>query len=103
MENTGLASPYDELGASTILDANGNWVEGINSKGAWERRSEGYISAYAPDVYHGQEYSDWNSVGEDFADMYMNWIFDTFSADLAGAARYTWMETHMASWLDLIP
>ncbi len=103
--NSGLANPYEELSKATIMDAEGRKVQGINEKGVWERSFSGYVSDRASGVYHGKEYSDWNSPGEDFADMYMNWVFDTFSTDLAGAgaARCTWMETHMAVWLDLIP
>jgi hypothetical protein len=103
MVNNGLASPYDVLGDSTIVDANGNWVEGINSAEIWQRTFSGYQSDRAPDVYHGIRFDDWNSVGEDFADMYMNYIFNSFSADLAGTARYNWMDTHMEIWLALIP
>jgi RHS repeat-associated protein len=103
MENSGLASPYDELGASTVLDANGNWVEGINSAGVWQRTFDGYVGDIAPYVYHGREFDDWNTVGEEFADMYMNYIFNAFTADAAGAARYNLMDAQLEKWLALIP
>jgi hypothetical protein len=46
---------------------------------------------------------------EEFADMYLNWVLGTFTTPEeerdatvgAGNVRQTWMNTHMAGWLDL--
>jgi hypothetical protein len=36
---------------------------------------------------------------EVFADMFLGWTYNHFAANEAGAARYDWMETHMAGWI----
>jgi hypothetical protein len=35
--------------------------------------------------------------------MYMNYIFNAFTADAAGAARYNLMDAQLEKWLALIP
>jgi len=57
--------------------------------------------------YHGPD--NWSdaaaySHNEEFADMFMNWAFNSFDYQLssvngAGMARYTWMYTNMAEWI----
>ena len=92
MVNNGQGDPYHDLKTSTI--------EGVYEQdAAWHRNFNGYRSAFQPDVYHGMEFDDWDSNGEDLADMYMNWVFNTFSTDSAGIARYNWMDDHMKVWL----
>jgi hypothetical protein len=50
------------------------------------------------------DWDDWNSdsvkVGEEFADMFMNWAFDSFADNTGGDARYQWMQSHMSVWLN---
>jgi hypothetical protein len=99
MENSGLGSPYDVLRASTILDKDGNWVEGINGDGVWQRTFAGYQGERAPSVYHGREFDDWDSEGEDFADMYMNYFLGGFAENPAGIARKEWMNDQMNDWI----
>ena len=76
--------------------------------GQFERTMLGYLSDKQPDVYHGPKYgalgfTDWNSPNEDFADMYMNWIYSTFNyaptAYNAGWNRYYWMDINMYNWI----
>ena len=93
---------YVVLGGDTILDADGNYVSGVHN-GEWDRDFAGYRGGYAPYVYHGREFDDWNSVNEDFADMFMNWVYGSFSDDPAGLARNTWMVDYMQAWTAIIP
>lgn len=95
---------YAVLGSTTISDVNGDYVSGVRN-GAWDRTFNGYMGTGAPYVYHGSDdFDDWNSPGEDFADMFMNWVYDSFSVDLAGEARYDWMDDNMTTnWMPLIP
>lgn len=40
-----------------------------------------------------------SGAGEDFADMYMNWVLAGFAGDLAGLARNAWMDENIPGWL----
>ncbi len=39
--------------------------------------------------------------GEDFADMFMNWLGSTFTRDTYGTARFNWINTNMPDWIAL--
>jgi len=101
-------SPYAVLGSSTtsINTAQGLWVtafHSVNGEWKWDRSFNGYASNGAPSVYHGSAtWDDWNTVHEEFADMFMNWAFDSFTVDQAGygQARYAWMSSNMGYWLN---
>ena len=93
---------YSVLGGDTIKDAQGNYVSGMRN-GSWNRTFDGYRSSRAPSVYHGMNWDDWNKPSEETADMFMNWVFDSFKDDLAGEGRYSWMNTNMADWLVKFP
>jgi hypothetical protein len=36
---------------------------------------------------------------EEFADMFMNWVYDSFAHDIAGQARFDFMTTNMVDWI----
>jgi RHS repeat-associated protein len=97
--------PYTDLGDTEIVDDEGNHVTGKNRQGVFERIFLGYNGEYPPNVYHGKNFPAWNSPSEDFADMFMNWGFDTFdysdTANGAGTARFNWMDIHMMDWINL--
>ncbi len=38
---------------------------------------------------------------EEFADMFLGWVYNGFASDSFGAARYNWMATNMAEWIAL--
>ncbi|RMF48359.1 MAG: hypothetical protein D6755_03925 [Anaerolineae bacterium] len=104
--NNGHTTPYNDLFKASIRDDNGNWVTG-RKNGEWERGYRGYKSQGVPDLYHGP--NNWNddatgTVNEEFADMFMNWVFNSFdyrpNANGAGTARYNWMSTNMAEWIN---
>jgi hypothetical protein len=106
--------PYASLENAQIKDDLGNWVTGKHDNGVFERTSRGYLSEEQPDMYHGpringQGFTDWNSNenhrarNEDFADMFMNWVYNSFDyspeANSAGIKRYEWMDDHMLGWI----
>lgn len=103
-------TPYAALGSASITTAQGMWVAGlhyVDEVWKWDRNPDfaGYYSNGAPAVYHGSAtWDDWNSpgvaVGEEFADMYMNWAFNSFTVDSAGQARFAWMSSNMGQWLN---
>jgi len=101
--NTRAASiPYTMLASTTIQDRKKHHVTGINEAGVFKRTNLGYRSAWFPDQQHPLDMDSMgNTPGEDFADMLLNWAFNTFSDDEtgAGAARYEWMATNMAAWI----
>lgn len=95
-------SPYSVLGGVTITDSAGNWITGLRydpleGVEEWTRGYDGYPTAPNgmyddPALYHGPtDWDDANSVGEEYADMFMNWAFNSFASDPAGAARHSWM------------
>jgi hypothetical protein len=69
--------------------------------GKFERTGLGYLSTLPPDLYHGSNWADWaTSPNEDFADMFMNWAYNTFDeAYNAGVKRYDFMELNMLAWI----
>jgi hypothetical protein len=112
---------------NAIVDDSGRWVTGVHPRGdeclnnnnpnsnlgircaatnidqygSFERTFIGYTGDINPYVYHGREFSDWNSVNEDFADMFMNWVYNTFDysedANNAGTKRYQWMDERVSN------
>jgi len=89
------------LSQTTIVDANGNYVEGIPfGGGAWARTDAGYRSDWFPDQQHPRRLDNLGqTAGEGFADMFMNWVQNSFANDPAGQARHNWMTVHMAEWV----
>jgi RHS repeat-associated protein len=111
---TPTKGPYYDLEKAAIKDGDGNWVTGTHTEygGQFERTIRGYISDGIPDMYHGpNNFDNWNSNldytarNEDFADMFMNWVFNSFDyrnkAKGAGILRYNWVQDHMQSWIFL--
>ena len=99
LENRGIpTSPYGVLGRAQILDELGFWVTGM-LEGDWTRGKAGYGSEGPPDLYHGPNWDDWNTPNEEFADMFMNYVFDSFRRNAAGDARFSWMFANMPTWL----
>lgn len=102
-------SPYGDIKRASIVNDNGILVAGIQN-GEFKRTMLGYAGEGIPDVYHGKkEWADWDSnalnvaAHEDFADMFLNWTYNSFdygpTAYGAGSARYDWMAANMNTWL----
>jgi RHS repeat-associated protein len=98
--------PYNELGEAYSEDLDGNWIMGTHN-GNYERTLRGYKGDGPPYMYHGPDYDiDWNSNtdniarNEDYADMFMNWIYNSFDTAGgtfgAGNQRYAWMSVNVA-------
>jgi len=95
-------SAYTAMGNASIWTESGLWVTGRairNGTGAWLRTDQGYVSTNYPDVMHWTAPGDSAAIGEEFADMYMNWVFNSFAPDEYGLARWTWMNQTMSNLL----
>jgi len=89
------------LDRASIIDAFGNHVTGRNAQNTFERTSAGYQCSDFPCMQHPIDLDDLGpTAGEDFADMFMSWVQNSFSNDSAGRARNHWMTTNMGEWLE---
>jgi len=84
----------DVLGQSTIY-AGGKYVTGIQD-GEWYRGMCGYVSPYFPHVVHGRYDSAGMGFREEWADMFMNWVNESFADDECGRARMEFMDRIVA-------
>ena len=93
------------------LAVEGVWVDGERIAG---NRTTSYANdneyvrtgdGYRPGLYsvNGGPYQQnaANAVGEDYADMFMNWAFNSFASDVYGQARYRFMDDHISAWINL--
>lgn len=104
--------PYNMLGTTTILDSAGNWITGLRydpEEGGreWSRGYDGYRFNsdgiyYEPMLYHGPYVEGANSVGEEFADMFLNWAYNSYDSSDAGTARYNWMDQEVSRALSVM-
>jgi len=67
------------------------------------RRPQGYIGGGIVQPYVHHTFNDKN-IGcgptcEDYADMFMNYIYSSFSPDDYGDARYAWMNQRVGGWI----
>jgi hypothetical protein len=99
--------------SASIFTSSGTWVTGnhwVNGK-IWERGTTGYKLLSAPYMYHGPEWRDWNQIydekgnytgigyQEEWADMFLNWSYGSFTPDEAGNARDSWMNSQISGML----
>jgi RHS repeat-associated protein len=112
MNHSDKVGPYADLSVVDVRDNYNNVVFQATSADHYTRTILGYRSDAPPYMYHGKRYwLDWDSnnnyaaLHEDFADMFMNWTYNSFDysngANGAGTARYDWMSAHMAEWIAL--
>lgn len=86
---------------STIRTTDATYVEGLNG-GTWIRTEDGYCSSGRPCMQHPLTMDDAGlSSGEDYADMFMNWVQNSFADNAKGDARFKWMDSHMGNWVYL--
>jgi len=99
----------------SMLIHTGVWVDGKfvtgNRYGSYDRN--GGLSAkdgngYRSDDYHdGWQYhprsmgADGNTADEDWADIFLNWSFNSFADNTHGKALFTWTDSHMDTWLKM--
>jgi RHS repeat-associated protein len=103
----GTNNPVQYLVGNGIYDSDGNLVTGYNrASGSYTRWNgqnaprNGFTSNKVPGQYHGIEFDDWNNVHEGFADIFLNWAFNSFAQNTAGTAMYVWTATNMAEWVN---
>jgi hypothetical protein len=94
------------------LAREGVWVNGTRIAGntnpisysdnnTYVRTADGYRPGLAVGINGPYQQNTRRDVGEDFADMFMNWAFSSFADTNAGVARYNWMDNHMSTWISL--
>ncbi|MDH5506485.1 MAG: hypothetical protein OEZ02_04630, partial [Anaerolineae bacterium] len=111
----GQFDPYGNLETEEIkyTDEEGNEVL-VAGMGVGKRNTEGFREdedGVKWQWHTEDDYSNADSKGEIFAEMFLNWAFtqtdaegnivgDTgFAANKAGQAMYNWMEEHMSNWV----
>jgi RHS repeat-associated protein len=111
-------SPANQLvkAGNEIKDNRGNVVSGLDD-GSYRRTDAGYQACPNRKGCRYEEHpttididadppENPNNPGEDVADMFLNWVYDSFdysdAAKGAGTARYEWWDSRMAGWIDTI-
>jgi len=77
----------------------GSGIGGYSRGGKRYAPANGFRSDHLPDIYCDRSRPTWNSAGEEFPDIVMNWVYATFANNEAGVALYEWMDAHMAEWV----
>ena len=82
-----------------IYDASGNWVSGTKTDGSpFIRTSNGYACDRVPCMMHPLNWLPGGpTTSEEFADMWMNYVQNSFADNAAGAARNNFMELKLPS------
>jgi RHS repeat-associated protein len=80
---------------------NGALISGATSSTSWlgnytRGDFEGYQNSSPPHIQNPAY-----SASEDFADMFSNYVHNSFAVGNAGQARYDFMANHMSSWIAL--
>jgi RHS repeat-associated protein len=101
----------ETLDSSSIYDSNGEFVMGRNAQGKYDRQlKDGYSMQHVGDPYWGaggidaEQHQgtidltdDWgidgNSAGEEWGDLFANYISGNISYDKPGVARMEWINT----------
>jgi hypothetical protein len=96
----GTNNPIQLLADDGIYDVIGNLITGKgNRNNDMNAPDNGYYSDDIPDQYHARGKVDGDDGNEDWADMFMNWVYDSFYPNPAGDALYNWINVNMAEWL----
>jgi hypothetical protein len=104
--------PSTTLENNTIQTADGQYVGGV-IEGSFQRSELGfqitwrskYMTGYKignQNVYtqlHPPSWESYDPAGEEFADMFMNYVAGTFANDPYGLARMLWMTTNMSEFI----
>jgi RHS repeat-associated protein len=95
-------NPVQVLATEGIYDANENFVTG---KGNRNNGLYAPINGYWSDNYqdewqwHPRNMEGGNNNFEDWADIFLNWAFNSFVPNPAGTALYNWVDIHMNEWV----
>ena len=101
---TGTNNPIQMLSETGVFDVNNNLItKGYNRYNGLSAPDNGYYCncyTFRESQYHSLDVDKyWNDPSEDFADIFMNWVYDSFYPNNAGAALFDWTESNMANWL----
>jgi hypothetical protein len=102
---SGTNNPVQLLIDYGIWDTNGSFVTGARN-GRYDRNGgrnapqNGYWSDDYRDEWqwHPRNMTDGNNAYEDWADIFVNWVNNSFFPNSAGKALYDWAETNMSVW-----
>jgi RHS repeat-associated protein len=103
--NLKIGNGVSELHDATIITSLGDYVSGWTAATGYQRTSAGYKCAFQPCVQHAWTFLDGSTdpmgytVDEDYADMWMNWVWNDFASNYAGQARYSWMDARVGRWI----
>ncbi len=106
-------SPANMLAATTLFNDLHEPITGLDN-GNFNRTDQGYKSCSPSNACRyeehprykadGSEMDDGNSAYEDTADMFLNWVYNSFdysvAAGGAGSERYEWMNSNMSLWVN---
>lgn len=98
--------PSKELWKNGVWTPSGIQVTGSVGNAYYNRcmgkraPANGYNSDGLPDMVHYRKLENFNEAHEDFADIFMNWVFNSFAPNDAGLALYNWMEVNIPLWLN---
>ena len=96
----GTNNPIQMLIDDGVYDRRGNLVTGHNNRNNdLPAPVNGYWSDDIPDQYHPRWLEDGDNTHEDWADIFMNWVYDSFYPNPAGEALNNWVTTNMAEWV----
>jgi len=107
----GTNNPIEVLIHKGVWDKQGNLITGTtNHENSYLRYGNTggspFDNGYTSNDYHSEAQwhpkgmkPDGNTAGEDWADIFMNWTFDTFAPGPAGTALNSWTTTNMAGWI----
>ncbi len=97
---------YKNLAQEGIYAPDGSRIAGntnpvsYSDNSTYQRTDFGYQGT-ALNPYPYRQHADALTVEEDFADMFMNYVNNSFTTDDAGVARYNWMDSHMSTWITI--
>jgi hypothetical protein len=98
---SGTNNPIELLNVEGVYDINNHLITGKGNRNN-DRSApfNGYLSDYIPDQYHPRNMIDGDNTYEDWADLFLNWSFNSFSSNIAGDALYNWVSINMKNWVD---
>jgi len=100
--------PIDTLSKEAIYTPSKKFLTGLHPYGYYYRNNgksapkNGYVSDWYTDGYqlHPITLPDGNNVDEDWADLFRNWVYNSFVQNEAGITLYNWVNDHMILWLN---
>ncbi|HBI37103.1 MAG TPA: hypothetical protein DDY71_05610 [Spirochaetia bacterium] len=103
-----IPQPIEILSKTGIYSPSNKFLTGLHPYGYYYRNNgksapkNGYVSDWYIDGYqlHPVTLPDGNNVDEDWADLFRNWVYNSFVENEAGITLYNWVNDHMTLWLN---